>query len=109
MTAEELLWWLKDREGFNPGSLDPQVQARLGTMEGQTKGVPIDVDQAAKLLTPRQMLQILASLKPFARLTLLTSKLSSSMLKQRNWMQPLWKVLGMILILFWSPRCSVNS
>ena len=29
--------------------MDPQVQARLGTMEGRTQGVPIDVDQATKL------------------------------------------------------------
>ena len=47
--SEQLLWWLKDREKLNPGSLDPQVQARLGTMEGQKQGVPIDTEQAAKL------------------------------------------------------------
>ena len=41
--------WLQGKEAENPGSMDPQVQARLGTMEGRTQGVPIDVDQATKL------------------------------------------------------------
>ena len=40
---------LADKEAMNPGSMDPAVQARLGTMEGRSKGVPIDTEQAAKL------------------------------------------------------------
>ena len=44
--------WLQGKEPMNPGSMDPQVQARLGTLEGRKEGVPIDVEEATKLADP---------------------------------------------------------
>ena len=39
----------KEIANANAGQLDPQVQARLATMEGRTQGVPIDQAEAQRL------------------------------------------------------------